>query len=138
MWRRVFPCVLVLCLMLNGIGSAMASVSMHLAPEAVSPQPVATLEQCDQASSHAGTAAAHDAAQPIVDTSHAMQHGDDCSGDCCDGSTGCQCLCAHHVQAFTPPMPVFADAPAHDRLAMGVTPGHASPPPGENIRPPIV
>ena len=141
MLGRLCHWVLILSLVLNGIGSAAASVAMHVGAS----QTATTSHQATTGSRHGDTPAAR---HLHADTGHGHggdsiaheapdRHDGDCSGDCCKQQGSCQCLCMHHAQALVPAFAGLTGNPGHEGgQAMSRT-WHPSPPPGENIRPPI-
>lgn len=130
MLRRLLPWLLALSLVLNGIGGAMASVSMHAGESPVAPsehhQSGTSIDFSGVTSHHLQELAGH----------HGKTNGD-CDDDCCRDSGTCQCLCLQHSQALTSDSVGFAGSIAPTHISIQFELGHLAPPPGERLRPPI-
>jgi len=130
MLRRVSHWLLIVLLMLNGIGSAAARVSMHLdalqgAHHAAPPQMVADHH------------ARHDGQPGVVSASTPADHHGNCGDDCCGDADSCQCPCLHHAQAVDLPLTHLPSLAGTGLVASSMTLGIPAPPLGEDIRPPI-
>ena len=130
MLRRLSRWLLIVSLMLNGIGSAAAGVSMHL--DAL--QSVHHAAPTRMVADHHGK---HDGQPGLASASAPADHHDDCGDDCCGGADSCQCLSLHHAQALDPPLPHLPSLAGTGLVASLATLGIPAPPLGEDIRPPI-
>lgn len=130
MLRRLSHWLLILLLMLNGIGSAAAGVSMHLD----------TLQSMHHAAPTRIVAdhhAQHDSQTGTATASKSADHPGDCGDNCCGDADSCQCLCLHHAQALDLPVTPLPSLAGAGLVASLVTLGIPAPPLGEDIRPPI-
>ena len=130
MLRRLSHWLLIVLLMLNGIGSAAAGVSMHLD----------TLQSMHHAAPTRVIAdhhAQHDGQPGVASASASADHHGDCGDDCCGDADSCQCLCLHHAQALDLPVTPLPSLAGAGLVASLVTLGIPAPPLGEDIRPPI-
>lgn len=142
MLRRLCQIVLLVCLVLNGIGGASASVAMHrgstpgdavtvAADAATHAQPHAHAGASGQGGALHDTGAAHAAhAERLAAT-------DPCDSGCCSDPDGCACLCLHHAHALVPPESAIQDRSVAGQEAILRSPRRPSPLPGQDIRPPI-
>lgn len=119
----------------------MASVTMH--QEQANSHHAMTDAAPDghaQGHAHAGhTAGESPAGLAATHAAHAEHPTpvEECGSECCGEPGSCQCLCLHHAQAVVPlKLAIRAVAPP-GRLATAAWDGHPSPPPSEDIRPPI-
>ena len=137
--------LLVLALVLNGIGSAMAGVAAALAPVAMPTAASAPMAAVVSAPMHAATATADDcaghqsgAATAAADPAPAAPsgcHSDD-GGDCGD-TPECRQACLH-VAAALPVLPAIAGiAPRARAVLHPLATGHPPPALPSPIRPPI-
>ncbi|MBS0200423.1 MAG: CopL family metal-binding regulatory protein [Proteobacteria bacterium] len=128
--------LLSLALVLNGLGSAAASVQMtgHMMQAPVKATPSIT-HQSDQASCDHQHPAATDNAYPASHQVHA-KHGDPASPDCCKSST-CSCACVHACTSVTMAAQQVLLIPAHDPGTGRIAVTYPSPALPHLIRPPI-
>lgn len=130
MLRRVSHWLLIVLLMLNGIGSAAARVSMHL-------DALQSVHHAAPTRMVANPHAQHDGQPGVASASAPADHHGDCSDDCCGGADSCQCLCLHHAQALDLPVTPLPSLSGTGLVASLATLGIPAPPLGEDIRPPI-
>lgn len=129
-WPVLLRVVLVLSLLLNGLGSAMASAKMTMpampatAQERVATAPAASCH--DMAAMDRAAAAAPEQAP----------QGKHPQPDCCKSGL-CQCVCAHAAQFASPAMPALGFDGMRARLAQPMRSSHADPALPHLIRPPI-
>lgn len=132
---------LVACLVLNGIGNAMAAAAMPATTTAMS-QYMGTQVQVDAAEAELPSAGACDHADAPVtpldggtSTSEAP-HPAGCGEDCCfQGACHCPCMQGAHVALLdVPAVPAF---PGRTEIASVYPAGHAAPLLHIAIRPPI-
>ena len=138
MSRVYLRLLLALCLILNGLGNAMAAAAMPVmgagsanATMSTLPAELQSAIPCD----HGARGEATPAALLASATSPAM-HPADCGQECC-AQGACSCACMHLAQAAlldTPVLPVYT---GRARMAAAFPPGHATPVLLHLIRPPI-
>lgn len=138
MSRIAVRLLLALCLVLNGIGNAMAVAAMpamHVGLSDAAGVEASAEPQVVSACDHGAGVAAPVEELSIAATSPA-NHAGDCDEECC-AKGACSCPCMQVVQA------TLLDTPAHP-AASGRTPtagslslGHPVPVPFNFIRPPI-
>lgn len=137
MCRVAMRLFLALCLVLNGIGNAMAAAAMpatlggpaHAAIVLVDAKPSASA--CD----HVADAAAPAGELPMPPAPRATQFAD-CDQDCC-GKGACSCPCMQLAQADLLDMPVLPAVSSRAQRAAVLSLGHPAPVPFNFIRPPI-
>jgi hypothetical protein len=128
---RVLLCV---ALVLNGIGTAMASARMLGFATVVSTEAARVIAPAQHAHGgcheHAGAMASHDeAAKPVA---HHGKHG----ADCCEAGL-CACHCAQQAQmAFVPPV-LASPQVARSASVQALSSAHLPPRLPPLIRPPI-
>ena len=127
--------LLVLALVLNGIGSAMAGIAAAWAPVAMptasAPMHAAAATADDCASHHAGAAAAADDPTPAPSGCHSDEGGD------CGDTPECRQACLHAAAAL-PVLPAVATiAPRAYAVLHPLVAGHPPPALRSTIRPPI-
>lgn len=143
-WSALLRVVLILVLVLNGAGTAAASVTMMRAtmPADASMATSAALKTSamqeipchDMAGMTAKAASPDTAAQAPV---HAKPGKDKpMAPDCCRGGT-CQCACMQAAHAALPTMPALALVSPHSDVPHPMRTGHADPALPHLIRPPI-
>ncbi len=130
MLRRLSHWLLIVSLMLNGIGSAAAGVSMHL-------DALQSVHHATPTRMVADHHAQHDSQPDLASASAPADHPGDCGDDCCGDADSCQCLCLHHAQALDLPLPHLPSLAGTGLAASLATLGIPAPPLGEDIRPPI-
>ncbi|WP_242112720.1 CopL family metal-binding regulatory protein [Luteimonas aquatica] len=136
---RLLRIVLILTLVLNGIGSAAASMHLH-APMPAQPMHHAGMDGAQApaapcAEHHKGMSSGAMAAAEHAAPTAPVQHDDPRAPDCC--KQGCDCACVHAcasalVAALSPP-PVMPHALGVAFMA----PGRPAPALPHLIRPPI-
>ena len=132
MLRRMLPWLLALSLVLNGISSAMAGVSMHAGKSS----------QAHVVSMHDESDSDHPSSKIAHGQDHVGNHGKasvtgNCDDDCCRDPGSCQCLCMQHAQAMVSGPIGFVSPVSLIGVSTTLKIGHPAPPPGEQIRPPI-
>ena len=136
--RTALRLLLALCLILNGMGNAMAAVAMPF----MSAMPHEALLVTISADALPGTApCGHDeSAAPAVEqappSAPPAGHPADCDKDCCAKGT-CACPCVNVAQAAILDGLVPASSPSRTRMVAFVALGHSSQVPLNLIRPPI-
>ena len=138
MLRSALRLLLAVCLVLNGIGNAMAAVAMPamaggashalLAMPDSDPQ---SADACDDAERPA-VAKAASLHHPAPSTAHPA----DCDLDCC-AQGACSCPCVQLAQAALPDLHVSSAPPGCARGVATLDLGHATPLLLSLIRPPI-
>lgn len=134
--------LLSLCLILNGVGTAMASVHAPMfhegSPTAAAPTMATDAGQPCHEQPHAGATVAQAPAVHPAGHAPADVPGEPASPDtdCCQSGT-CVCTCMHVAHAMLPPLPPAAAAAVHARSSRPLPPGHAAPALPHLIRPPI-
>jgi len=138
MSRIALRLLLAFCLILNGVGTAMAAIAMpamdggsahaSMAMPVSEPLPASACDHVDGESAAAATPVDHAAASSL--------HPADCALDCCaQGSCGCPCV--QLAQAALHDMLVSSAPPARAREVAALDLGHATPLLLNLIRPPI-
>lgn len=136
--RLAIRLLLVLCLILNGMGNAMAAVAMPF----MAAMPHEALLVTTDAEALPGTASCgHDeSAATVVEqdppAGPAAGHPADCDKDCCAKGT-CACACVNLAQAAILDVVMPAASPSRTRMGAFVALGHSSQVPLNLIRPPI-
>lgn len=118
-------------LMLNSIGSAAASVSMH-------PGSFRIAQDVGQTQLAVGDRVHHDhrlSPESATAPAPASFHGE--CGGCCGEQGICECPCMHHAQALDASLLALMTPAEPGELDSSVTLGIPAPPLGEDIRPPI-
>lgn len=144
-WSVLLRVVLSVVLVLNGAGTAAASVTMM---QTTMPENAAATAQGVQESSamQAGmpchgmaqtavTAASPDTAAQAPDPA-AHGKGKPAAPDCCKSGT-CQCACMQAAHAALAAMPAFALVSPHSDVPHPMPAGHADPALPHLVRPPI-
>jgi len=130
--------LLSLALVLNGIGSAAASVQMAggmMSPESHSLRVVASEGGDSSCPEHHAAAVAHGADQVVSHPSPAKD-GHHPSPDCCKAST-CRCACVHACASVLVASVHAPVIPSHDLGVIPMVDGRPSPTLPHLIRPPI-
>lgn len=130
--------LLAFCLVLNGIGTAVAAVSMPAMVGGASHASMA-MPDPDPPPAHAYDHAEHfPAAKALSDDPHAPSsvHPSDCDQDCCAQGT-CSCPCVQLAQAALPILNVSSALPGRARGVTTLYLGHPTPLLLSPIRPPI-
>lgn len=136
--RLAIRLLLVLCLILNGMGNAMAAVAMPF----MAAMPHEALLVTTDAEALPGTASCgHDeSAATVVEqdppAGPAAGHPADCDKDCCARGT-CACPCVNVAQAAIRDGVMLASSSSRTRPVAFVALGHSSQVPLNLIRPPI-
>ena len=138
MSRLYLRLLLTLCLILNGLGNAMAAAAMPVmgagsanATMSMLPAEPQSASPCDHGAGGGAIPAA-----PLASAASPAIHPADCGQDCCTQGA-CSCACMHLAQAAlldTPVLPVYT---GRARTAAAFPPGHATPVLLQLIRPPI-
>lgn len=135
--RTALRLLLALCLILNGIGNAMAAVARP-AMSGTSHNAVLVMTNAEAQSGTAGCGHA-ESAQAAADSaapSSPANHPADCAKDCCEHGA-CTCPCIHIAQAALPEMKMPESPSGRTRMVPVLTLGHSTPAPLNLIRPPI-
>lgn len=144
-WSVLLRMVLIVVLVLNGAGTAAASVTMMrgampehastAAPAAQKPSALQAALPCHDMAKMAVTAASPDTAAQAPDhAAHAK--GKPAAPDCCKSGT-CQCACMQAAHAALAAMPAFALVSPHSDVSHPMPAGHADPALPHLVRPPI-
>lgn len=144
-WSVLLRVVLIVVLVLNGAGTAAASVTAMRAamPEGAStnthamqvPSVMRADMPChDMAQMMTVAASPDEALQAPGHASHGK--GKAATPDCCK-SGACQCACTQAMHAALPAMPAFAVDSPHSDVAHPMPIGHADPALPHLVRPPI-
>ncbi|WP_147652670.1 CopL family metal-binding regulatory protein [Vulcaniibacterium gelatinicum] len=131
--------LLSLCLVLNGVGTALAGVHVpmfHEAPEAAMLPATATRAELPCHGYQAAQAAAPSDVASIPSGRMAAEPESPVGDDCCAPGS-CQCACIHLAQAMLPPPAPAATVLVPARSTRPLPPGRAAPPLPHLIRPPI-
>ncbi len=144
-WSALLRVMLIVVLVLNGAGTAAASVTTMQAtmPEGTSATARATQKvsamragmPCHDMAQMTAKAAPSDAAMQAPD--HAARgKGKPVAPDCCKAGT-CQCACVQAAQAVLPVALAFALVSPHSDVPHPMHAGHADPALPHLVRPPI-
>lgn len=130
--------LLVLCLILNGIGNAMAAVAM---PSMTSMSDDAVLAIMDPGAPATGDACGHAQKAPMATADPAPPsspagHPADCAKDCC-AQGACNCPCMHLGQAALLELTMVAPSIGGTTVVTALALGHSTPALLDLIRPPI-
>ena len=125
--------MLIVVLMLNGIGSAVASVQMAHAGRVAVAMPVADAAEMPCHGHHDAQA---EATQPDVVPALAEDDPSLPDPDCCE-SGACRCACMHQAQAAVAVLLPIEAVIIHDRAVLAPKAGHSAPALPHLIRPPI-
>ncbi len=138
MSRIALRLLLAFCLVLNGIGTAMAAVAMPAMMGGSAHALMATADAallpataCDHTEGDVAAIAA-----PVDQPPPSNQHPADCNLDCC-AQGACSCPCVQLAQAALPDMAVSSAPPGLARERGALPLGHATPVLLSLIRPPI-
>ena len=126
--RTALRLLLAFCLILNGIGNAMAAVSMpamldgpaHVAMSMAEASPQLA-SACDHATDNGASRSA-----PVELPPSATQHPADCDKDCC-AQGSCTCPCMQIGQAALLDLSVLTAVPGGATMATTLPVGHATP-----------
>ena len=136
--RLYLRLLLTLCLILNGLGNAMAASAVPVmgagSANATMSMPTADPQSavpCDH-----GARGEVIQAAPLASATSPAIHPADCGQDCCKQGA-CSCACMHLVQAALLDAPLLPVRPGSARTAAAFPPGHATPVLLQLIRPPI-
>lgn len=139
MSRITLRLLLALCLLLNGIGNAMAAIAMP-AMSASSHDAMMVMTDAEAQSEKAACGHAHSAptaSAPVTPpTSPPASHPADCDKDCC-ARGACTCPCMHVVQGALLDMAFVAPLPRGTSLVAVLAMGHSTPVLLNLNRPPI-
>lgn len=140
MSRIALRLLLALCLVLNGVGNAMAASAMpamHAGSHdtAALKATVADPQSASACDHDAGSDAALGEELPTPAASPAT-HSDNCDQDCC-AEGACSCPCMQLVQATLLAPPALPAVSDRTQMVAGLSLGHPAPAPLSFIRPPI-
>lgn len=134
--------LLVVVLVLNGTGTAAASVTMPAGMAGSAPTEIAVAPETAGAQAEmpchemAAEAVSPDMAATQASAHHPSDDGQPAAPDCC--KTGaCHCACMQAAQAALPAMPAFGFVPPHSDVPHPMYLGHAEPALPHLVRPPI-
>jgi hypothetical protein len=136
--RLALRLLLAVCLIINGMGNAMAAVAMPFMAD----MPHEAVLVTTGVEALPGTApCGHDesaatAAEQGPTSTPPAGHPADCEKDCCAKGT-CACACVNLAQAATLDVVMPASSPSRTRMGAFVALGHSSQVPLNLIRPPI-
>lgn len=131
--------LLIVALILNGMGSTVASVQMAggmMSPESHSLRAAASEGGDSSCPEHHATTVAPDADQSASHPSPPVKDGHHPSPDCCKAST-CRCACVHACASVLVASVQAPVIPAHDLGVIPMVDGRPSPTLPHLIRPPI-
>ena len=131
---------LALCLVLNGIGNAMAAVAMpamlHGSAHAAMSMPQASPQPASACDAHHAPDDGATRSAPVEIPPSATQHPGACDKDCC-AQGSCSCPCMQIGQAALLDIPVLTAVPGSAAMADTLPVGHPTPNLLNLIRPPI-
>ena len=138
MSRLYLRLLLALCLILNGLGNAIAAAAMPVmgAGSANATMSIHTAEPQSASPCDHGAGDKVMPAAPLASAASPAIHPADCGQDCCTQGV-CSCACMHLAQAVLLGIPMLPVSPGLARMAAAWSPGHATPVLLQLIRPPI-
>ena len=128
-WPVLLRVLLILSLLLNGFGSAMASTTMTMPA-----MPLASQEQATQSAPPCHDMATMDHAMDA--SPEQAPQGKHPVPDCCKSGL-CQCVCVHAAQLAPPALLALGFDASRTHLAQPMHSGHPEPALPHLIRPPI-
>ena len=138
MSRLYLRLLLALCLILNGLGNAMAAAAMPVmgagsanATMSMLPAEPQSASPCDHGAGDKVMPAA-----PLASAASPAIHPADCGQECCTQGA-CSCACMHLAQAALLGIPMLPVSHGLTRMAVEFPTGHATPVLLQLIRPPI-
>lgn len=140
-WSLLLRLALIVALVLNGAGTAAASVMMQAgmaesAATEIAAAPETSVVQAEMPCHEMmAESAPPDGAAPPASGHHPSDEGRPAAPDCCKGA--CHCACMQAAQAALPAMPAFGFVPPHSDVSHPVPVGHAEPALPHLVRPPI-